>query len=151
MTQKPLSTYSVLMLRYLGMSFITGAVAHGFFSGYRSMITAIIGVAIFVLALWIEHHRVSLERSQIAWNVMLAVGIGVFTGGIQHFPDSPERSVWIVPLGFILSIYAFPRSERFSFDDRSKHILSIVSLIVILLSGVTFFLLEQTMIAPHHH
>ena len=29
-----------------------------------------------------------------------------FTGGIQHFPDSPQRSVWVVPLGFALSVVA---------------------------------------------
>jgi len=37
---------------------------------------------------------------------LLSIGLGFFTGGLQHFPDSPARSSWVVPLGFGISILA---------------------------------------------
>jgi uncharacterized cupredoxin-like copper-binding protein len=37
---------------------------------------------------------------------LLSIGLGFFTGGLQHFPDSPARSSWVVPLGFAISIPA---------------------------------------------
>ena len=37
---------------------------------------------------------------------LLSIGLGFFTGGLQHFPDSPARSAWVVPLGFAISILA---------------------------------------------
>ena len=95
------------LCRYLGTSFVAGAVAHGAFSEARSALTAIIGVGAYVLGSVIQ---VRLDSSkQHAWGAVIvagaiaAVGIGFFTGGLQHFPDSPQRSVWVVPLGFLLS------------------------------------------------
>jgi uncharacterized cupredoxin-like copper-binding protein len=38
--------------------------------------------------------------------------LGFFTGGLQHFPDSPQRSLWVVPLGFFLSLLALYFSEE---------------------------------------
>ena len=37
---------------------------------------------------------------------LFSIGLGFFTGGLQHFPDSPSRSAWVVPLGFVVSILA---------------------------------------------
>jgi hypothetical protein len=38
--------------------------------------------------------------------VIASVGLGFFTGGLQHFPDSPDRSLWVVPVGFLMSLIA---------------------------------------------
>jgi uncharacterized cupredoxin-like copper-binding protein len=52
------------------------------------------------------------DAQRLSWADVLGVGIvssiglGFFTGGLQHFPDSPDRSVWVVPLGFALSLLA---------------------------------------------
>ncbi len=95
------------LLRYMGTSFIAGAVAHGAFSEARSMATALIGVATYVSGSMIQVRLESTKKQ--SWGLIImagaiaAVGIGFFTGGLQHFPDSPDRSVWVVPLGFLLS------------------------------------------------
>ena len=49
--------------------------------------------------------RSSLTRTLLL-GALLSVGLGFFTGGLQHFPDSPQRSAWVVPLGFFISIAA---------------------------------------------
>lgn len=107
-------THSATLIKYAGISFISGAVNHGFFSGSRSLWTAAAGVVMFVLGTWLEHHqraRAGLEAQEfigrtLAWGTLLSIGLGFFTGGLQHFPDSPERSSWVVPLGFVLSAWA---------------------------------------------
>lgn len=106
--------HGAMLLKYSGISFISGAVNHGFFSGERSLWTAAIGMVLFVLGAWLAHR---LEGSQAAspnqslgrtllWGSLLSIGLGFFTGGLQHFPDSPARSAWVVPLGFALSVVA---------------------------------------------
>ena len=50
-----------MLLRYTGISFISGAVNHGFFSGERSLWTAAIGMVLFVLGAVLEHR--STEHS----------------------------------------------------------------------------------------
>ena len=44
--------HSAMLLKYSGISFISGAVNHGFFSGTRSLWTAAIGIVLFVLGAW---------------------------------------------------------------------------------------------------
>ena len=47
--------HSAMLLKYSGISFISGAVNHGFFSGERSLWTAAIGIVLFVVGAWMEH------------------------------------------------------------------------------------------------
>lgn len=101
--------HSAMLLKYSGISFISGAVNHGFFSGERSLWTAVVGIVLFVVGAWMEHRSQNNSESLIAslWvGTLLSIGLGFFTGGLQHFPDSPARSAWVVPLGFAISIVA---------------------------------------------
>jgi plastocyanin len=99
-----------MLLTYSGISFISGAVNHGFFSGERSLWTAAGGILLFVLGAWLDHRNREEPRETIArtlfWGSLLSIGLGFFTGGLQHFPDSPARSSWVVPLGFAISAVA---------------------------------------------
>ena len=103
-----------MLLRYSGISFISGAVNHGFFSGQRSLWTAAIGMVLFVIGAVLEHRMAGNNTDQpqtsllrtLAWGSLLSIGLGFFTGGLQHFPDSPARSSWVVPLGFFVSVLA---------------------------------------------
>ena len=103
-----------MLLKYSGISFISGAVNHGFFSGERSLWTALVGMVLFVLGAWLEHRwqPVDADTPQsglmktLAIGSLLSIGLGFFTGGLQHFPDSPARSAWVVPLGFFVSVVA---------------------------------------------
>lgn len=106
--------HGAMLLKYSGISFISGAVNHGFFSGTRSLWTAAIGIVLFVLGAWLEH-RLSTDTTQtprtgllqtLVLGTLLSIGLGFFTGGLQHFPDSPARSAWVVPLGFFISAVA---------------------------------------------
>jgi hypothetical protein len=48
----------------------------------------------------------------LGFGIVASIGLGFFTGGLQHFPDSPERSLWVVPLGFFLSLLALYFSQE---------------------------------------
>lgn len=106
--------HGTMLLKYSGISFISGAVNHGFFSEQRSLWTAAIGMVLFVLGAVLEHRMADNTQAQqrtslfqtLALGSLLSIGLGFFTGGLQHFPDSPARSAWVVPLGFIVSVFA---------------------------------------------
>ncbi|MEY3610926.1 MAG: hypothetical protein RJB14_648 [Pseudomonadota bacterium] len=106
--------HGAMLLKYSGISFISGAVNHGFFSGERSLWTALVGMVLFVLGAWLEHRWQPADTATpqsglmktLAIGSLLSIGLGFFTGGLQHFPDSPERSAWVVPLGFFVSVLA---------------------------------------------
>lgn len=44
----------------------------------------------------------------------------MISGGLQHFLDSPERSLWIIPVGYILSLLIFPLKEQIHTEKKSK-------------------------------
>ena len=96
--------------KYAGISFIAGAVNHGMFSEQRSLITAALGVVFFIVGAYVETR--SQSGKAVAWGdvlgfgILASIGLGFFTGGLQHFPDSPQRSAWVVPTGFFLSLIA---------------------------------------------
>ena len=132
-------SHASMLIRYLGVSFITGAISHGFFSGTRSLITWGLGIGFFIIGSLLEEwaDRQDSWKIIIMWAI-LAVGIGSFTGGFQHFPDSPERSLWILPLGFLVSIVFYGLIHRYHFSKK-EYIYSIVSLILISLLSFSIY------------
>ncbi len=104
------TTHTATLFKYGGISFIAGAVNHGMFSETRSVITAAFGVCFYLLGSWLEMRVQDAERQSwadvLGVGIVSSIGLGFFTGGLQHFPDSPDRSVWVVPLGFGLSLLA---------------------------------------------
>jgi uncharacterized cupredoxin-like copper-binding protein len=80
------------------------------FSEPRSVITASFGVCFYLLGSWLEMRVQDAQRQSwadvLGVGIVSSIGLGFFTGGLQHFPDSPDRSVWVVPLGFALSLLA---------------------------------------------
>lgn len=105
--------HGAMLLKYSGISFISGAVNHGFFSGERSLWTAVGGMVLFVMGAILEHRLVQTPKQAgqglmrtLFIGALLSIGLGFFTGGLQHFPDSPARSAWVVPLGFLISVVA---------------------------------------------
>lgn len=103
------------LAKYAGISFVAGAVNHGFFSERRSFVTAGVGVICFLIGAAMEM-KVAPDGTKrwgdlLGFGIVASIGLGFFTGGLQHFPDSPGRSLWVVPLGFFLSLGAVYLSE----------------------------------------
>jgi hypothetical protein len=75
---------------------------------------------------------------------ILAVGIGSVTGGLQHFPDSPERSVLIIPIGYIISVLFFASVHKYVLTKKEYIYISISSIFMLVISVGIFFLIENT-------
>lgn len=143
--------HGAMLLKYAGISFISGAVNHGFFSGERSLWTAAIGMGLFVLGAALEHRltdsdaepaRAGLLRT-LAVGAFLSIGLGFFTGGLQHFPDSPARSAWVVPLGFFISVLALALSTSHVWQRNTTRYVLLVGTLVTLSSYGTWQWLKQ--------
>ena len=127
-----------MLLKYAGISFISGAVNHGFFSGERSLWTAAIGIVLFVLGAALEHRFTQSEAEPaqlgllrtLVLGALLSIGLGFFTGGLQHFPDSPARSAWVVPLGFFISVLALALSTTHSWQRGTTAYVLLVGALV---------------------
>ncbi|MFM7026602.1 MAG: plastocyanin/azurin family copper-binding protein [Limnohabitans sp.] len=130
--------HGAMLLKYAGISFISGAVNHGFFSGERSLWTAAIGIVLFVLGAAMEHRLTDSEAEPaqagllrtLVLGALLSIGLGFFTGGLQHFPDSPARSAWVVPLGFFISVLALSLSTSHAWQRGTTLYVLVVGALV---------------------
>ncbi|MEI7784552.1 MAG: cupredoxin family protein [Betaproteobacteria bacterium] len=150
--------HGAMLLKYSGISFISGAVNHGFFSGERSLWTAAAGMVLFVLGAVLEH-RLRQDPQQPSQGLLrtlfigalLSVGLGFFTGGLQHFPDSPARSAWVVPLGFVVSVMALAMDGAYRWLRSSWVYSLVVGALVSVGSYSTWQWLERQPAAGHSH
>ena len=146
-----------LLLRYSGISGVAGAVNHGFFSEERSLITAAIGIVLYLVGAFLDHRNHPDERddwkSLFGFGIVSSVGLGFFTGGIQHFPDSPHRSLWVVPTGFILSLVALYMLEgREKLGTRSFVIYALVGTALVIGGCIgAMEIIEHLGMSPHGH
>lgn len=102
-----------LLCKCTGGSLISGAVNNGFFERrIHPVMVAIIGMVLFIIGNFIDEHLTAQDNpsNQSVWDIVLmgiflSLGIGFFTGAIQHiaFPKLPI-AVWVTPLGLILTI-----------------------------------------------
>jgi uncharacterized cupredoxin-like copper-binding protein len=136
----PLSHIASLC-KYTGISFTAGAITHGFFSGERALWTAAFGIAIYLVGGALE--KLSNPDKDHSWTDVLAIGVvasiglGFFTGGLQHFPDSPARSSWVVPVGFAMSLLAMYLMEgKGKVKARGVFIYGAVSLAIVIAASL---------------
>jgi hypothetical protein len=141
-----------MLIRYIGISFITGAISHGFFSGWRQIATAIAGIVLFIIGSLLEEWSEKIDSWKVVISgTILAIGIGAVTGWLQHFPDSPERSLWIIPVGYIISLVFYAHSHKYTWNKKS-YIYWISTFIgVTLLSIALFLFIEKSGISWHSH
>lgn len=134
------------IVKYIGMSFITWAIAHGFFTGTRQILTALFWVICFVIGTYLEEWN-NGDKRMLAYAALLALWIGAVTGWLQHFPDSPERSIWIVPVWFFLSVIFY---EKVIGKKISLRYTVIGSLITLIGSIVLYLIVENTSLFGIH-
>lgn len=78
----------------------------------------------------------------VTTSLLLSFGIGMLSGGIQHFTDFPDRATILIPAGLILSFVAFV----LKFEKLRKGLFGKVALggtFIALIAGVSFLGLGQ--------
>lgn len=86
---------------YLWVWFIWWSISHGFFTGTRSFVMAWLGIIIFLIAEFLKEWEKDYIETIIFW-LIYSLAIGMVSGGFQHFLDSPQRSIYIIPIGFVI-------------------------------------------------
>jgi len=109
----PFATYVFL---FVGTGFISGAVVH---SGdvealYRYMAIGVVGVFLFVLGSYVQeviYDKKNLKEEGVLpflfFSLLLSLGIGMISGGTQHFIDFPQYASFLIPAGIVIALIAF--------------------------------------------
>lgn len=123
---------------FVGAGLISGGIVHYTLDPARYALFAAAGVAVFLLATVCNEvllPAATLPRTQlvrvVSGSLVLSLGIGMLSGGIQHFSDFPARSAVLVPLGLALSFVAF--HVRSATVDVRSAVLSYAGVVVLTL------------------
>jgi hypothetical protein len=116
------------------------------FNPIRYSIILGIGLSLFIAGsvfneVVIDKHNLSALQSirLILLSLTLAIGIGMISGGISHFKESPSYVSFLIPLGIIISFTSFTLKNNFELAKKQK---LITFLVVIAFSILVFICLS---------
>jgi MFS family permease len=127
---------------YVGAGLISGAVVHHPMDPTRYSMIAGAGVLVFLVATVLNDIILATEKPALSRMVrvlgtstMLSFGLGMLSGGMQHFADLPDRCAVLIPLGIVLSFVAYFLKE----DKRPwRRIFGLMGLAVLVVTVLTF-------------
>lgn len=138
--KKIIYKYLVYVIYFLGIGMTSSGIVLMPFNPVRYSIILIIGLGLFLTGsvfneIVINNHKMSASESikLIALSLTLALGIGMISGGISHFKESPQYVSFLIPLGIIISFISFIIKNNFDLKKREKFIVYIGVVVVALI------------------
>jgi len=99
---------------FVGIAQMSGGLVHYPLDPPRYTALAGVGLAIFLTGTIINEvvlrspRPTALQAARvISTGIVLALGLGMVSGGAQHFEDFPQRSTVLIPVGLVLAYIGF--------------------------------------------
>lgn len=132
---------------FVGAGLISGAVVHHPLDPDRYTRIAAYGALVFLAATVLNEFLLTRERPGlprmlivIGSSLLLSFGIGMLSGGLQHFDDFPARGAALVPAGIVVSFVAYVIKDA---DTPTRRIFSVLGLAVLTVAALAFFGLRE--------
>lgn len=114
MIKKLIYKYFVYIIYFLGIGMTSSGIVLMPFNPVRYSIILSIGLGLFITGsvfneVVIDNHHLSKIESikLIVVSLTLAIGIGMISGGISHFKESPSYVAILIPMGIVISFISF--------------------------------------------
>lgn len=154
MEQSVESAFLSHILRYVGVGLISGSVVHAGTLGGGSIqyvVLILLGVIAFVIGTILEERK-KIEKSLFKYvliSVILSLGVGMVSGGTQHYLDGPVYASFLIPFGLLVGYIAFILRDYKS-KVTLKRIMGIVFFAAILF-GVLYGIAHSIPTLDNHH
>ncbi|MCJ0874550.1 hypothetical protein [Streptomyces sp. AP-93] len=132
---------------FVGAGLISGAVVHHPLDPDRYTRIAAYGALVFLAATVLNEFVLTRERPGLprlllvmGASLLLSFGIGMLSGGLQHFDDFPARGAVLVPAGLVVSFVAYVIKDA---DTPARRIFSLVGLAVLVTAALAFLGLRE--------
>jgi peptidoglycan/LPS O-acetylase OafA/YrhL len=161
--RRSISRYLAFVGMFVGAGFISGSIVHMGEGVNAWDVSVLVAGVIFFLASTCVQEFVFNKRNVkdahvlqfLLHSIVLAIGVGMASGGIQHFVDTPTYSSYLVPIGLGLGVIAFFLKEKEIFTPKKW--LQIIS-IVVGLTIISIFtlvrvgqMLPESLLHKHDH
>jgi len=123
---RSVSRYLAFVGMFVGAGFIAGSIVHlGEGINTWDVSVLIVGVLFFLTSTCVQEfvfNQRSIKDVEVlqflVYSIVLALGVGMASGGVQHFVDTPGYSSFLVPIGLGLGVLAFFLKEREVFTAK---------------------------------
>lgn len=119
--------YLVYVIYFLGIGMTSSGIVLMPFNAVRYSIILIIGLSLFLAGsifneIVINHHKMTAAESVklITLSLTLALGIGMISGGISHFKESPIYVAYLIPMGIVISFISFMLKNNFKLPKKEQ-------------------------------
>lgn len=169
-TKEPVSRFTSKYLSFVGMfvgaGFISGSIVHlGEGINPWDVTVLIVGVLFFLAGTCVQEfvfNKKSLNESGVAlfilYSIVLSIAVGMASGGIQHFVDTPTYSSYLVPIGLGLGVIAFFLKENHRLSAfgwvQFLSVIAVSTVVLIWLLGVASEKIPETLLqgqGAHDH
>jgi hypothetical protein len=108
--------FAAYLFTFVGMGLVAGSVVHFGETDQipRFLTIGLIGMGLFIVSSYLQEVRLNTSSMPLSsiiryvfYSLILAVGIGMISGGTQHFLDFPIYASYLLPVGFILALVAY--------------------------------------------
>lgn len=150
--------YLVYIGLFVGTGFLSGAIVHYPINPGRYFIIGIVGAIIFVGSSTVNEaifNKRNFKEEGIAkviiFSLLLSLGIGMISGGVQHFDEFPVYASYLIPFGILLSLTAFILKNNIKLILSQSTKLSAVALpiVIALFFGLNTY--AKTLPEGDHH
>jgi hypothetical protein len=137
--------YMVYVMFFLGAGLTSGAIVHMPLDPNKYTIVLLAGMGIFVIASLLNETVIDKKQLSflstirlVLFSLLLSVGIGMISGGIQHFEDVLDYAAYLIPGGILLSLISFLFKNNIKLGI--KKVLPLFAFVLVLLFSLGFSL-----------
>lgn len=125
MFNKIVSRYLVYIVYFLGVGMVSSGIVLMPFNKIRYGTILVIGLLLFSTGSFIN--EVIIDKKHLSFkesvklvivSLTLAIGIGMISGGIAHFKESPVYVSYLIPIGIIVSFISFKVKNAFELTKK---------------------------------
>jgi hypothetical protein len=124
--------YLVYVVYFLGVGMTSSGIVLMPFNPIRYAIILATGLCLFSTGTFINEFIIDRKQMSVLKilklvivSLLLAIGIGMISGGISHFKESPIYASYLIPLGFIISIISFFIKNAYILSKKQLRIFGI--------------------------
>lgn len=154
---RQIGRYLAFVGMFVGAGFISGSIVHlgeGFNLWDLSML--VVGVLFFLVSTCVQEFIFSKKNIKdvkiiqfILYSLVISIGVGMASGGTQHFVDTPVYSSYLIPIGLGIGMVTFFIKEKVAFAPKKW--LQIVSIVIIMVIVLILLLGQIGKVLPEPH
>ena len=153
-----LSPYLTYVGFFLGIGLVSGSIVHFPVNPLRYAAIGSIGILLFIAASLVDEivlKKKPLRESGILrvilFSVVLSMGIGMISGAIQHFTDTPKYAAILIPMGIVISLVGFLLKSQIRLTRTMMGWSFACVLLICIPLGIVLNIVASDLSIPHEH